>query len=173
MYTLNLGLTNAGRMPVSKAIELVALEPVPGPPSNRSLRPVSFRYAHKPSSEWRRERGMDLLSSDGQSDRGDDGCPGRGVLGGVLSREAESSSPSAAARRPPCGFSHGYAPSLGEWSHFRWEGRRTQGSPRITRARTTRKERGECAGACGQLRHARVTLSWRRPRIYSFRTDMT
>ena len=47
---------------------------------------------------------MDLLSSDGQSDRGDDGCPaGRGVLGGVLSREAESSSPSAAApaRRPP------------------------------------------------------------------------
>ena len=40
---------------------------------------------------------MDLLSSDGQSDRGDDGCPGRGVLGGVLSRGAESSSPSAAA----------------------------------------------------------------------------
>ena len=45
---------------------------------------------------------MDLLSSDGQSDRGDDGCPGRGVLGGVPSRGAESSSPSVAApARPP------------------------------------------------------------------------
>ena len=100
-------------VPLSNMTELVALEPRAGTPSNCSPPPVRFRYAHKTSSEWRREGRMELLTSDGQTDRGEDGCPCRGVLGGVLSGGAASSSPSAAAPAalPPCGFSHGYAPS--------------------------------------------------------------